>query len=151
LIGLAAAAAMIAGVFGPWQVWEEGAPVAGSTTTSGMSYGVGWLVVGAAVIGAVELLAFALGCRWAALATVIAGLGAVLLTLPGGRTQHLVLDRAQTEIGWGYWVTLSASLLLISVGPIALTSRSSVAQPGEAWSLRAGKAGDSRSGHSRAS
>lgn len=120
-LGFAAAAAMLIGSFGPWGkvIGLLNVSISG---TDGQNDG--WIVVGAALLGAAALFGWSQGKgRWLAAVTLLSGLAGVgttyydrsnLTSLESGT------DLARIQVGWGLNLALGASLVLGVVGLVAL-------------------------------
>jgi hypothetical protein len=134
-VGLAAAAAMLVGAFGPW-IKVIGLVNTSFSGTDGSNDG--WFVVGAALVGGLALLGYAKTHRLLALLTLGGGVvGAAVTIYDRDNVSDAIAEfdsgqsLAQAEIGWGLNLALVASFVLAAVGVIALVSnqRSVVLEP----------------------
>ena len=121
-IGLAAAAAMIIGSFGPWAKAVGLLNVSISGTDGSND---GWLVVAAAVLGAGAMVAYSRGSRFAALGVLIAGAAGAAVTYydRGNVTevnQAKTSDLIALQVGWGLNLATGASVVLGVAGLVAL-------------------------------
>jgi hypothetical protein len=121
-IGYGGAASMLIGAFGPW------ATVRGLVNTSIAGTdgsGDGWLVVGAALVGAGALFLYTERGRIWAVGTLLAGAAATYVTYHDRSNVSEVVnenasDLASFSVGWGLNLALGASFAVGVVGAVAV-------------------------------
>jgi len=121
-MGLAAAAAMLVGAFGPWAKAIGLLNVSISGTDGSND---GWIVAGVAVAGAASLIAYAHGPRIAALGAALAGAAGGAVTYYDRNnitdaSDASTTDLAVLQVGWGLNLAMGASVVLAVVGLVAL-------------------------------
>jgi len=112
------AALMVLGAFGPW-VKVLGASVAGTDGSND-----GWLVVAAAVIGAL-LFYVTRSRRGAGIWALLGGIAGVAVTLYDRSNVQSAIDNAGSlaglvQIGWGLNLALAASVSMAAAGAVDL-------------------------------
>ena len=132
--GLAAAALIVAGSLAPWVT-------ALGVSASGLHRRSGWIVIGAAALGAV-LLWLTRANRGAGLFPLVGGVAAAAVALR--ERNHItialhgagVIAHANVGIGWGLDLALAASVALAAVGAIWLAAVPSEERAREDSNLR---------------
>jgi len=113
--GFASVAVMVIGSFGPW------AKILGLVSINGTDDGHdGWVVIGAAAVGAVAFLLWAKSRRWLILAVTAAGVGLATTIYDRVDLEGTAdgIDFGQlVDAGWGIYVAMigSASLAVAAV------------------------------------
>jgi hypothetical protein len=121
-IGVAAAAAMVVGSFGPWgkAIGLVNASISGTDGAND-----GWLVVVSAVVGGLAIVLYSQRQRTWALGTVLAGAAGTAVTVNDrGNVTDTANDNTSNlvdfQVGWGLNLALGASVVLGVVGLVAL-------------------------------
>lgn len=141
--GLASAIVMVIGSFGPW------AKVFGLVSISGTDGGGdGWIVIGAAAVGAIALFLWRVRSRrWLILAVIAAGAALATTIYDRVDLESSVdgIDIGQlADAGWGIYVAMigSASLAVAGVVGWMLTSTQVETPGGTPHSAQTPEAGD---------
>jgi len=117
---LAGAALMVVGALGPWAT-------ALGVSASGVATGHGWIVIGAAVVGAV-LLVLTRANRGAGLFPLVGGIVGAAVALDDRDNVTLavhgagVLAHSAVRIGWGLDLALAGSIAFAAAGAVWLAA-----------------------------